>query len=281
MKKTLLFLLPMALLTACGGGDIEAVEDGLGDPPPETEILTPETEFGALPDLSTTSADEAIPYEYLVNATMFLEKKEIILVGYPYAYSADTLIQLKEGYNEMLDAEDNSQDEFSVRFKLKEGAETPALPKGELFAVRGKVSLSYSPSSSFQQLNLQLWDAEVVEVAAPTTVTDLVSYDREQAAELRPFMKMLEAYYAPYANKELTVTGRYHSTQSSTVSSGTYHVVVVGTGSDTPVRCTMANEPDNDQLNNMRTTGTDLQIKGTLTEVSSNPRMENCVLVNQ
>ena len=181
----------------------------------------------------------------------------------------------------MIDAEDNYSNTYNIRYRLKDDSTEHTLKKGELFTIKGKVSVSFDFNSTLAKTQINIYDAEIVSTASEKPVGSLTidQYDRNEPAFIGSFYQMINNYYMALGNKEIIVEGPYHSTQSSTVTSGTYHTVVVGTNGETPVRCNMIDAPDSDALTALRNDDKNIKIKGLLTGAQVNPIMDSCVVV--
>ena len=183
----------------------------------------------------------------------------------------------------MLDGIDNSVDNCSIRIKFKNETEPRMMHIGDLFAVKGKIDISYSVSEEWgNTTRISLTDAEYVDNAEAKggELKSIEEIDLSKQIFCGDLFSLMDKHYGALAKKKISVSGRYISTTVSKSLEGEILEIRVDLGdSDNKVGCEMIDEPNGDDLNAQRAAGKDLVIEGTFSGITfDNPRINGGVL---
>ena len=276
-KISLLFI-PLAV--ACGGKNSENKEETTTSNEKELseEVATSNLQFE---DVPTLAGKTVFTTDEFFRTTSFLNEKEAILIGYPYAYPADEEVDFVPNTSVMTDAADNSGATIEVKIKFKDETDPRKMKKGEPFAVKGKLDVGYSVSESWgNAVYITLYDAEFMTVvegnnAVLNTVGDI---DLQLPMNCGDLNRVLNDHYSKlYATPSVEITGPYNNTVTSTTSDGVTYNVTLGTN-EAPVHCYVIEEPDNDALNEKRNAGEQVTITGKFSGSSYTPSINQGVI---
>ncbi|MDX2362814.1 MAG: hypothetical protein QNK23_18535 [Crocinitomicaceae bacterium] len=280
--KRYLPIIFIPILTACSNGGVSDTENSNDEETTaETEVIT--SEFADVTKLSEQSEFTTVEFTRLIN---FLDKREVIITGYPYAYplGEGEEIEFKPNSTDMLDGIDNSVDNCSISIKFKNEEEPRIMHIGDLFAVKGIMTVSYSLSTDDRWPNttsIKITDAEFVDNAEETngTLTSFDDLDLEKQIFCGDLYALMHNHYEALSKKSVVISGNHSGT---TVSRGSDDEVLevridLG-GSDNKVGCEMADETDAGIARAQGLSG-GLKIEGKFSGiVFNNPRISGGVL---
>ena len=277
LKKFLPILL-IPVLAACGGDANETTNPD----DPENAVEETTAEFADIAKLADQSSLTNVELNRLI---LFLNDKEVTLTGYPYAYplGEGEEVEFKPNSSDMLDGIDNSVDNCSIRIKFKNETEPRMMHIGDLFAVKGKIDISYSVSEEWgNTTRISLSDAEYVDNAEAKggELTSIEGIDLSKQIFCGDLFSLMDKHYGALAKKKISVSGKYISTTVSKSPEGEILEIRIDLGdSDNKVGCEMVDEPNGDDLNAKRSAGKDVVIEGTFSGITfDNPRINGGVI---
>ena len=277
MKRLLLLMCGLILAIGCGGGEEPSenrspdTDDVSADEPEEvTEVVEEVVPYpeGTV-DPETVEPGDIISAQALNEAFFAWEGKEVTLAAYPYIWYGDSTIVEDEL---RLVIEPESTDELArANFDENSGE---VVYRGHIVALRGTFEAGFfGPELNSASFVNPPENLEWIE-------TSPYIYDGEPIP-----VDQFSAIYAPWEGKEVIVEGYYHSTTTSTLSSGVIVRVDLASSEDTYtklVACEMAEEVPVEVNEAMVANRDGIQIRGTIAEESFNMvGLENCVVVNR
>jgi hypothetical protein len=279
MKKYIKTLsLAFALLaTACGGEDNNTNTDETAN---EDDMV--QAEFADIADLS---AQKSFTTEEFNRVILFLEEREVILTGYPYAYplGEGKETEFIPNRTDMLDGIDNSVDNCSIRIKFKNEEETKMMHIGDLFGVKGTLSISCSVSEKWgRTTTIQVKDAEFIDDAEQKggAVKSFEDINLEEQIFCGDLFALIDKHYETLSKKSIEISGRYNSSTTSKSSDGEILEIRVDLGDyDNMVGCEMKEETDSESLSAKRQAGINVVIAGKFSGITfGNPRISGGVI---
>jgi len=280
MKKYIKTLpLAIALLaTACGGEE----DNNTNTDETAEAVDVAQAEFADIADL--TGQKSYTPEEFN-RVVLFLEEREVILTGYPYAYplGEGKETEFIPNRTDMLDGIDNSVDNCSVRIKFKNEEETKMMRIGDLFGVKGTLSISYSVSEEWgNTTSIQVKDAEFIDDASQKggAVSSFEDIDLAEQIFCGDLFAIMDKHYEALSKKSVEISGRYHSTTTSKSNDGEILEIRVDLGDyDNMVGCEMKEETDDGSLSAKRQAGKNVVIAGKFSGITfGNPRISGGVV---
>jgi hypothetical protein len=236
-------------------------------------------------DIADLSGQKSFTTEEFNRVILFLEEREVILTGYPYAYS---LGEGKEtefipNRTEMLDGIDNSVDNCSIRIKFKNEEETKMMHIGDLFGVKGTLYISYSVSQKWgNTTSIQVKDAEFIDDAEQKggDVKSFEDINVEEQIFCGDLFAIIDKHYETLSKKSVEISGRYLSTTTSKSNDGEILEIRVDLGDyDNKVGCEMKEETDSESLSAKRQAGKNVVIAGKFSGITfGNPRISGGVV---
>lgn len=260
LVKSILTTTALCLLfTSCSGKVDKTTSDSSAKQ--SDELVQQQLEFTDIADL--LAKKKYAPHE-LRRLCTFLYQKEAVITGYPYAYPADKEVQFIPGRTEMIDAKNNSESKVNISITFKGEEEPRTLKMGELFAVKGKLNISYTVHEKWgNSLNFEITDAEFVEEVTDTknTLSSIAAIDLKQAIFCGDLNTLMTNHYESLVKRgPIELTGDYQLTTTSTNSSGTSWNLSIG---ESPtVFCYTLEEPDNKKLDRLRSEGKQITVHG-------------------
>lgn len=249
MKKLKKFLpiLLIPVIAACGGeqateGDVENESTSA-----ETEVAT--SEFA---DVAKLTSQSELTNEEFHRITTFLNDKEVVITGYPYAYplGVGKEVEFKPNSTAMLDGIDNSVDNCSVSIKFKNETETRTMHIGDLFGVKGKLTVSYSLSIDDRWPNttsIKITDAEFIENVETNagTYKSIEDLDLAKPIFCGDLYSIMHDHYEALSKKSVVISGKHNGMTVSKSTSGEVLEVRIDVGDrDSKVGCEMADETE-------------------------------------
>ncbi len=223
----------------------------------------------------------------LNRASIFLNQKEGILVGYPNAYSQDTVVKFTGSNVIMIGGTDLNKSKTSVSISFKNKFDEKKLKTKKLFAVKGKFSLQYSVSDKWgNTLYLKMYDAEFLpaENTKYEKLNSLDDIDLSKPIFCKDLFNLLKTHYQKIYNKEkISVTGVYNGTTTSKDSKGNIietriDLYDTGYGLYDKVGCAMKEVPDEQILLNSQNNKQNITIEGKFAGFWNNAKINDAVI---
>jgi hypothetical protein len=193
-------------LASCGAGSNADGADASGE---STETST--SEFG---DIKQLMAQKEFTNVELKRLTTFLDGKELMITGYPYAYplGEGKDVVFTPGSTDMIDGIDNSVDNVAVRVKFKNEEEPKMMKIGQLFGVKGTVEISYDVNEKFGNLTrIYIKDAEFISDPKATkgSTSSIEAFDTKEQIFLGDLYSLMNGHFEALLKKgKLNVSGK-------------------------------------------------------------------------
>ncbi len=283
-------------LASCGNSDKENTNTDENVATDTTAVketkVEPVKEFAGISDLAKKNS---FTVEELNRALCFLGKKKCILVGYPYAYSQDTISNQSSNNFKMIEGKGVNDSKFKVKITFKNSFDNKSLKTHKLFAVKGTLRIRYRLSDSKwgNSFYFDVYDAEFVDLESDSydKLTSLDDLDLSKPVFCGDLGTLLFNHFETFAKKDkIDVTGFYNGTTMSRKSDGTTIDVRVDLydinkgaleGENPNVGCHMLKElteEENAKLKAAQDNNKKVTIEGTFLSCEWFPEMKNCTI---